>query len=65
LVGLLIPLVVWPLYYLGVGQGWWGSDLGEAWWIALPIVVVISLAPVAFGVGLRSRFWEDAERRTR
>jgi hypothetical protein len=62
---LLIPFVVWPSFYLGVGQGWWGSGLGEAWWVALPIVVVVSLAPVAFGVGLRSRAWARFERRTR
>ena len=30
---LVVPLAaaVWPLYYLGLHAGWWGSGVGDGW----------------------------------
>jgi hypothetical protein len=50
---LLIPWNVWPIYFLGVGMGLWGHGLGDGWQYGFLLVVAISLAAVAIGVGLR------------
>ena len=50
---LLIPLAVWPTYFLGVDHEWWGHGLGDGWQFGFLLVVAISLAAVAIGVGLR------------
>lgn len=59
---LLIPVVVWPIFYLGVAQEWWGSGLGDGWQFGLLIVLTISLAAVAIGVALRLLVRPRAER---
>jgi hypothetical protein len=28
---LLLPLIGWPLYYIGLNRGWWGSGTGDGW----------------------------------
>lgn len=28
---LALPLVGWPLFYLGLREGWWGNGLGDSW----------------------------------
>ena len=50
---LLIPLVAWPTYFLGVANEWWGYGLGDGWQFGLLLVVAISLAAVAIGLGIR------------
>jgi hypothetical protein len=49
----LLPVVIWPLYVLGLHQSWWGSGVGDAWQYALAAVMLMSVAAVAVGVGLR------------
>ena len=48
-----LPLLVWPLYYLGLDAGWWGSGLGDGWPFALALVITLSAAAAAAGVALR------------
>jgi hypothetical protein len=50
---LLIPLVAWPTYFLGVAYEWWGYGLGDGWQFGFLLVMAISLAAVAIGVGIR------------
>ncbi|MGH3016310.1 MAG: hypothetical protein ACRDNN_15300 [Gaiellaceae bacterium] len=59
---LLLPVLVWPIYFLGLAQEWWGSGLGDGWQFGLAIVVAISLAAAALGVGLRSLLAPRARR---
>ncbi len=40
---LALPLVGWPLFYLGLGEAWWGDGLGDAW---LYIAALLTLAGV-------------------
>ena len=47
------PLLVWPLFFLGLGQGWWGSGLGETWGLALGLLMVLGVAAAAAGVLVR------------
>jgi hypothetical protein len=50
---LLIPLVVWPMWFVGLAHDWWGYGLGDGWQFGAAIILVISLLSVAVGVGLR------------
>jgi hypothetical protein len=34
--------LVWPVLYLGIDQGWWGSGLGDGW--QLPALVLTATA---------------------
>jgi hypothetical protein len=49
----LLPVVIWPLYVLGLHQSWWGSGVGDAWQYAPALVTLTSAAAVAAGVGVR------------
>jgi hypothetical protein len=49
----LLPVVSWPLYFLGLHQSWWGSGVGDAWQYAPALVTLTSAAAVAAGVGVR------------
>ena len=48
-----VPLLFWPLFFLGLHQGWWGSGLGETWGLALGLLMVFGAAAAAAGVLLR------------
>jgi hypothetical protein len=38
---ILLPLTGWPLYYMGLNEGWWGSGTGDGWeFIAVGITIV-------------------------
>lgn len=50
---LLIPLAVWPTYFLGLTQGWWLHGVGDGWAYGAAAIVVVSLGFVALGVVLR------------
>lgn len=41
---LALPIVGWPLLYLGLGRGWWGAGLGDAW--ELPAVALLLVGAV-------------------
>lgn len=53
----LLPLVVLPLLYVGLGQGWWGSGLGAAWQLAAALVIGAGLAATGLGVVLGHVFF--------
>lgn len=38
---LLIPLVEWPLIFLGLYMGWWGFGVGELWQLALVMWMLV------------------------
>lgn len=44
----LIPLVVWPVFFVGLHEGWWGNGLGDNWLLGfLMSVAATTLAAVA------------------
>jgi hypothetical protein len=48
-----VPLIGWPLFFLGLNQGWWGSGLGETWGLALGLLMVFGAAGTVVGILLR------------
>jgi hypothetical protein len=46
----ILPLVVWPLYYLRLNAEWWGGGVGEFWKGAFALITVVSLAGAALGI---------------
>ncbi|MCC2652318.1 MAG: hypothetical protein K0Q60_2481 [Microvirga sp.] len=51
---LMIPLVLWPVYFLGLAQDWWGYGMGDGWQFGAAAIIVVSLISVAVGIALRS-----------
>lgn len=56
---LALPLLVVPLLYLGLGEGWRGYGLGDAWQAAmmlyLALAVGITIVGAAAGAEVRRR----------
>jgi hypothetical protein len=46
----VLPLLVWPPFYLGLHEGWWGSGVGDGWQYAAAIVVSLSIVATLVGV---------------
>jgi hypothetical protein len=48
---LVVPFLLWPLFFLGDDQGWWGDgELGEGWEPALVYALIGGLAAAGLGV---------------
>jgi hypothetical protein len=52
---LLLPLFGWPLFYLGLQQGWWGNGLGDMWQYVAAGVLLVGVVSTAIVVGLARR----------
>ena len=51
---LSLPLIVWPLYYLWADtSALGGPGLGDGWEYALAVLITVSLASIAAGIGAR------------
>lgn len=50
---LLIPLAVWPTYFLGLTEGWWLYGVGDGWEYGAAAITVLSVGSVAIAVSLR------------
>lgn len=50
----VVPLAaaVWPLYYLGLHAGWWGSGVGDGWAWAAALLTFVTAAGATAGVAL-------------
>ena len=51
---ILAPAVGWPVFYLGVSQGWWGwgtGDAGDAWGVAF-LVTMFGVSTTALAVAV-------------
>jgi hypothetical protein len=47
----LIPAVAWPLFYVGLDEGWWGSGTGDGWQYVAAAFTTAGLFSTAFAVG--------------
>jgi hypothetical protein len=47
---LLLPVIGWPLFFLGLNAGWWGYGVGDFWQFALILETVIGVAAVSIGL---------------
>lgn len=64
---ILAPAVGWPVFYLGVGQGWWGwgtSDAGDAWGVAF-LVTLFGVGTTALAVGVGRALRRSPNKRVR
>lgn len=47
----LLPLIAWPTYYIGLNRGWWGCcGTGDAWQAAALAVTLLGVLTTAAGV---------------
>jgi hypothetical protein len=53
---LILPIVVWPVYFLGLARDWWGHGMGDGWQYGAVMIVAASVTLTALGVALHSRF---------
>lgn len=47
-----LPLVVIPVFYVGLKSRWWGAGVGDGWQYAAALVMVIGLLGSMLGVAL-------------
>ena len=52
---LALPLVGWPVFYLGLNRGWWGNGLGDLWQYVAGAALLVGLVTTALAVGLARR----------
>jgi hypothetical protein len=52
---LVLPLVGWPLFYVGLSTGWWGHGLGDGWQYPAAGLLVVGLITTALHVALGRR----------
>jgi hypothetical protein len=50
---LVLPLVVWPIWFLGLAQDWWGYGMGDGWEYGAALIILVSLASVGIALALR------------
>ena len=48
--GLLLPPIVWSLFFLGPDLGWWGSETKEVAWRLLIPFIVLSMLTMTVGI---------------
>lgn len=49
---LLVPLVVWPVFYFGLWQEWWLYGVGDGWQQAAVAVTLFAFVTTAIGVAV-------------
>jgi len=47
---LLLPLIGWPLYYIGLNRGWWGYGTGDGWQFIAAGLTVVGIVSTAVAV---------------
>ena len=48
----LLPLAGWPLYFLGLNQGWWGYGTGDGWQYGAAVLTAIGVVTTVIAVAL-------------
>jgi hypothetical protein len=51
---LALPVIWWPLYFLGLHKRWWGHGVGDMWQYALVGVTLLGTAAAAAGLLLHA-----------
>jgi hypothetical protein len=59
-----LPLVAWPIFYLGLNKGWWLYGTGDGWQYAARFFTLFGVATTALAVGI-ARSLKPLQRRTR
>jgi uncharacterized membrane protein len=49
---LLLPVIGWPLFYVGLDRGWWGRGTGDGWQYLAVLMTTIGVVTTALAVAL-------------
>jgi hypothetical protein len=50
---IVLPLVGWPLYFLGLDEGWWGYGTGDNWEYGAVLLTIIGIITTALTIAFR------------
>ena len=50
---LIVAVCVWPVFFVGLLAGWWGSGVGDGWPYALVGLILVSVVGVLLGLLVR------------
>ena len=50
---LLVPLLGWPLFFLGLSMEWWGYGVGDGWQFAAALWTLLGMVCVTVALSLR------------
>lgn len=53
---LLLPVIGWPVAFLGLYMGWWGYGVGDGWQFMLLLWMFVGIVAVGLGLALRRLF---------
>jgi hypothetical protein len=45
-----LPTIAWPLFYMGLNQGWWGNGTGDGWQYAALLVTAFGVVSTGLAV---------------
>jgi hypothetical protein len=54
---IIFPLIAWPVFYAGLGHGWWGNGIGDGWQYAAVLLTLVGVASTAAAVGIAAGAW--------
>ena len=49
---LLLPVVGWPLFYVGLNRDWWGNGTGDGWQYLAVLMTIIGIFTTALAVAV-------------
>lgn len=49
----VVPLGGLTLFYVGLNKGWWGNGVGDAWQLAMAILMFVGVIAALGGVAAR------------
>jgi hypothetical protein len=50
----VVPLGGLTLFYVGLNVGWWGNGVGDAWQLAMGILMAAGVVAVVVGLAARA-----------
>jgi hypothetical protein len=53
----ILPPVAWPLYFLGLTEGWWGDGTGDGWPYGAIVLTALGTLTTALAIAA-ARFLE-------
>ena len=49
---LLLPVIGWPLFYVGLNRDWWGHGTGDGWLYLAVLMTTLGVVTTAMAVAL-------------
>lgn len=57
-----LPIVGWPLFYLGLNRGWWLDGTGDGWERIAVAFTCVGIATTVLAIQLSSRYHQRLRR---